>query len=288
MRYMKKRNAFTLIELLVVISIIALLMAILMPALSRVRSQAKQVICQSNLSQWGLIFGLYLTENNYTFMKGWTGNYDDRSGQWMYALRDYTSQSHDVWCCPEANNEEKCLVDKRGRTAHGGSPTSKTPWGHLSSAQHGTYDTDAGDYGSYGINSWVCSTGLDSGDPKYWNKVTSINEPLQTIPLFMDAMYCELWPESRNNPPREMDGVNNSPDMSMAAIDRHTGTGIVNMVFADSSVRKVGIKELWTLKWHRTFNTKDRWTIAGNNGSSETCKKRWDINSPWLSGYPEY
>jgi len=42
-----KRRGFTLIELLVVISIIALLMAILMPALARVRNQAKTVICQN-------------------------------------------------------------------------------------------------------------------------------------------------------------------------------------------------------------------------------------------------
>ena len=55
---MNSKRAFTLVELLVVIAIIALLMSILMPALARVRNQAKDVLCQSNLKQWALIFSM--------------------------------------------------------------------------------------------------------------------------------------------------------------------------------------------------------------------------------------
>ena len=46
-----RKEGFTLVELLVVISIIALLMAVLMPALQRVKRQAKTTLCQANLGQ---------------------------------------------------------------------------------------------------------------------------------------------------------------------------------------------------------------------------------------------
>ena len=59
-----KKKAFTLIELLVVISIIALLLSILMPALSKIKKQARQVVCASNLHQWGVAIVLYAGDNN--------------------------------------------------------------------------------------------------------------------------------------------------------------------------------------------------------------------------------
>ena len=58
-----KKRAFTLVELLVVISIIALLLSILMPALSKVRDQARTVICKSRQSQWGQYLFLYAHDN---------------------------------------------------------------------------------------------------------------------------------------------------------------------------------------------------------------------------------
>lgn len=60
----KTYRGFTLIELLVVVSIIALLVSILMPALGRARQQAQSVLCKTNLRTIGLAEVLYATDNN--------------------------------------------------------------------------------------------------------------------------------------------------------------------------------------------------------------------------------
>ncbi|MFK7790439.1 MAG: type II secretion system protein, partial [Phycisphaeraceae bacterium] len=68
------RKAFTLIELLVVISIIALLIAILLPALSRARAQAQFTVCLSNTRQLGLATSAYLIDNKEVMPRGAEGS----------------------------------------------------------------------------------------------------------------------------------------------------------------------------------------------------------------------
>ena len=64
MRQRPSQQAFTLIELLVVVAIIALLISILIPSLSRAREQARTVVCLSNMKQLGFAFILYTEEFN--------------------------------------------------------------------------------------------------------------------------------------------------------------------------------------------------------------------------------
>ena len=62
--YSKDKSAFTLIELLVVISIIALLLSILMPALSKVKEKGKQVVCASQMRQWVIACNTFAASND--------------------------------------------------------------------------------------------------------------------------------------------------------------------------------------------------------------------------------
>ena len=84
-----------------------------------------------------------------------------------------------------------------------------------------------------------------------------------TIPVYLDCIFCAMGPDRWREPPPAYEcyvevGVT---AIGYSCINRHEGG--VNCLFLDWSVRKVGLKELWTLKWNKWFDTRGPWTTAG-------------------------
>ena len=259
---MYNKRAFTLIELLVVIAIIAILMAILMPALQRVKANGKTIKCLANMKQWGLVHSMYVDENDGKFYSGITWQ-----GFWWLAqvdskIRDW--RKNKLWFCPTAT---KPLYDQNGTRADKFNVFSA--WGIH-------YDGSVGPEGvsgSYGLNGFVLSTESDSrefegGRTTMNNWRTPNVAGASNIPLMVDALRFDLWPIP-TDPPGQFEDMpwSGGNHMARCCINRHEG--FVSVGFCDFSARKVGLKELYTLKWHKTFDTTGPWTLAGSVQSSD-------------------
>jgi prepilin-type N-terminal cleavage/methylation domain-containing protein len=286
---MQKRTAFTLVELLVVIAIIALLMSILMPALARVRKQAKDVLGQANLKQWGACFAMFADDHEGSYPAGWSQDgskcrpHPDK--YWMGALRPYYGDAGDLRCCPMATKPGTEIDPKYWA---GGVPPDSTfiGWGIIPGVIGETSDvwpwTVGGHYGSYGWNSFVCDTPTDKdcnpwAEPEKYNWRNAFVKGGGNIPLLGDHQWIDCWPEHSDEPP-DWHGQpwDYTSQMGRICIDRHDGT--VNWVFLDYSVRKIGLKGLWLLKWNRIYEaeyrpTKDEFDSAGNG---------------WMKKYKDY
>ncbi|MBN1269943.1 MAG: DUF1559 domain-containing protein [Kiritimatiellae bacterium] len=96
-RQRRAARGMTLIELLTVISIIAILSALLLPALTGVRERGKITYCQNNLRNIGQALQMYTDEHDDTYP---SGTKDETACFWDLALLPYASDSKDVFVCP--------------------------------------------------------------------------------------------------------------------------------------------------------------------------------------------
>ena len=250
-------TGFTLVELLVVIAIIALLMSILMPALHRVKKQAKLAACKMNLHQWAIIWAIYCEDNDGRFCHA--GN-KWRRGQWIVSLRPQYETKADMLRCPLATKRPPGTVGNWGGPFHT----------YLMGTTKGTTLQEEC---SYGANCWIYNSRPGEDDiqkrPSKWNWKMADVKGGNNIPVFGDSMWRGGGPFSgdpgaprlpeRGAPPEEdgqWSGANS--EMKHFCINRHEGR--IDMLFLDWSARSVDLKELWKLKWHREFNTNGNWT----------------------------
>jgi prepilin-type N-terminal cleavage/methylation domain-containing protein/prepilin-type processing-associated H-X9-DG protein len=248
---MGKRGGFTLIELLVVIAIIALLLAVLLPA--------KAVTCRANLRQWAIIFDVRLGDEEGRFADGEDPRWECPADPILH----YGGKFDEHYLCPMA---AKFGVDRQ-----------------FDSTQAWICPNHKRRSGSYGSNGWCFSMRYQRPqdmDELGWHNIN--HKGTSNVPLLLDARRPGGWPQAFSRPPAYKD----APDLSVwpsqgmdpFCITRHDSFS--NALFMDWSVRRVGLKELWTLKWHRQFDTTNQWTKAGGVQPAD-----WP---DWLAGFRDY
>ena len=289
---LKKRTpgGFTLVELLVVIAIIALLMSILLPVLSKAKIEAMRVLCASNLHQWTIVWASYVGDNDGYFddpiraAKNYSGPPPAPPFRfWVQTLRPYTGYEKDdikyskLLCCPSANKNPGTGMF--------------TVWGNWSGVTNTGYDGVLV-YGSYGRNLYASNININL--PEVEKDISYYRSPDQRgadrAPLLAGSQFYHGWPHSDDEPP-DYPGqwywqTSGESFMKMFCQDRHDTT--VNTLFCDLSARQVGLKELWTLKWSRGFDTCNIYTLSNWGGNPETCAQYWDIKALWMKDMPEY
>jgi len=250
-----RSRAFTLIELLVVISIIALLIALLLPALGAATEAARNVLCQSNIRQHGLSLSLYGQDNTLlmpvgSYRKGADPNDSDREDGWGTTLvREGYSEAplnddpdqvlESVFTCPSGNLQPKGVWNAGQMENPENLNAAVVTSASSSYAETGYLSTHYGVAGFNFVKGWPMIWSDTAGETQqYFNArytIDSIKKTPSRVMLIAEG--------TRNGRAIFHNGGqgNFSP--------RHGGGDRINLYFADSSVVNAHKDDLPTNLW---------------------------------------
>jgi len=180
-RFGRRAKGFTLVELLVVISIISLLMTILLPSLSRARSQARASVCMSNLRQIGFV--VYLYANDYDGYLPPAYEPDNSTHWWGQKLSDGIDHTKGfVWPYLRSELKKKSVYE---------CPAQRYGSYRLQTKPPSEPDDPKWITSTYGYNGYYLSPEKSAWWPSIhhrpWQKITTVIKPAEVF-AFADTL----------------------------------------------------------------------------------------------------
>ena len=250
-----RRPGFTLTELLVVVGLIAVLISLLLPVLSRVRASANSAACLANLRQMTITWNVYLAEHKARFPEYLTITPAQPEvayrGYWLGILERYRVQG-DALLCPAAPDPIPY-----NQIGYKGAGNVNYAWnGKFMSASSVTRLNSAiFRVSSYGYNRRLSTEGI--GGYGVDGRATRISQVknLTEVPVFFDSTMQDSKPANGSlqipvQSPNDLRGDSmpvGAPDHWRFLIARHGRA--INVAFADGSARRVPLEEIYMLQW---------------------------------------